>query len=352
MGTARANYSLLGRLAPTLVVALCLLILISPARAARTDVVILRNGDHITGEVRSLTYGRLEYKTDDMNTIYIEWERIHHVTSKNRFEVVDTYGLRRWGSLGRTDTPMEVVVLTSVGPDTLALLDVVSITWIKETFLRRLKGSLEIGFSYTRATKTAEATLAGDTRYRGDLYGGKLSYHGYFTQQAEVQTSRYNFGFNLDRYFKRRWTVGGVFGMEHNEELGLNLRTSLSAVGSRILIETNRTMVRVAVGLSATQESYIGSDSTSYNLELPLEASYQRFQYHSPKSNIQLSGAFYPNLTTRGRYRASINVDLSHEVYKDLFFVISFYYDYDNKPPQGSAKDDYRLNTSVRWTFG
>ena len=41
------------------------------ALAAKTDVVTLKNGDRITGEVKRLDRGRLRYSTDDMGTIYI-----------------------------------------------------------------------------------------------------------------------------------------------------------------------------------------------------------------------------------------------------------------------------------------
>lgn len=329
-----------------------LITLAGPVNAARTDVVILQNGDHITGEIKKLDYGRLEYKTDDMDRIYIEWEKIYHVTSVNRFEVIDVHGVRRFGSIGRTDVPREVVVITSALPDTMDLMNIVRITPIKDSFWQRLKGSISVGFSYTRATKTAEATLGGDTNYRGETYAGRLSYSAYMSDQAERRTSRYNGAFNIGRFLGRRWTAGGAVGAEHNEELGLDLRASLRAVGSRFVVETNKTVLRLSLGLSATHESYIATDSTSYNLELPLEVYYSRFTFHNPESDIRVSGVLYPNLTTKGRYRGSITTDITHEIYTDLDFVIGFYYDYDSKPPPGSAREDYRLSTSLKWTFG
>jgi hypothetical protein len=35
----------------------------------RTDVVTLRNGDRITGEIMRLDRGRLEFKTDDVGVV-------------------------------------------------------------------------------------------------------------------------------------------------------------------------------------------------------------------------------------------------------------------------------------------
>ena len=51
-------------------------LLAMPAVAAKTDVIVLINGDHITGEVKDLSYGQLKFKTDHMGTIYIEWDKI------------------------------------------------------------------------------------------------------------------------------------------------------------------------------------------------------------------------------------------------------------------------------------
>jgi hypothetical protein len=321
------------------------------AHAARTDVVILHNGDHITGEIKSLSGGMLKYKTDDMDNIYVEWEKIHHVTSVNRFEIVDSKGVKRFGSIGRTETPYEVLVTTPAAIDTVDLDSIVRITRIKQGFFQRLKGSISTGFSYTRATRTSEFTLGGDLSSRTEKFNRKFDYSIYQTEQSEKRTSRYSFGLAVDRFLKRRWTVGGAFNAEHNEELGLDQRLSLTATGTRLLVETNKTILMFGLGVSGTREKYSGGDSTSLNVELPITAEYRRFTFHNPKSNINISGTGYPSLTTSGRYRGSIDIDLNHEVLKDLFFVIGFYYDYDSKPPEGASKDDYRFTTSIKWSY-
>lgn len=53
-----------------------LMLLAHPARSEcqdRTDLVVLANGDRITGEVRGLSRGRLELDTDSAGTIHLEW---------------------------------------------------------------------------------------------------------------------------------------------------------------------------------------------------------------------------------------------------------------------------------------
>ncbi len=80
---------------------LALLVALLPAttKAARTDVVVLENGDRITGEIKTLRRGRVEFKTDKAGTILIEWDIVAELTSDLFFEVLDKRGTRLFGAL-------------------------------------------------------------------------------------------------------------------------------------------------------------------------------------------------------------------------------------------------------------
>ncbi|MFC1800185.1 DUF481 domain-containing protein [Candidatus Eisenbacteria bacterium] len=172
------------------------------------------------------------------------------------------------------------------------------------------------------------------------------------TAQAADTTSNYDLAFDFNRFLKRRWTLGAQISAEANEELGLDLRLSLGLLGSRILIETNKTILDAVLGISGTREDYATSDSTSYNLEIPIGLYYTRFTFHDPKSSIEIDGQVYPSLTTHGRYRGNANISLNYEIAHNLYLVLGYYYQYDSLPPEGSSKDDSRMNTSISWTFG
>ena len=51
------------------------------AQAAKTDVVVLVNGNAVTGEIKSLDFGALRYSTDSMGTVNVDWEDIVAITS-------------------------------------------------------------------------------------------------------------------------------------------------------------------------------------------------------------------------------------------------------------------------------
>jgi len=49
--------------------------------AQRTDIIIMKNGDHITGEIKKLKFGIVTFKTDDAGTLSIQWDKIRHLIS-------------------------------------------------------------------------------------------------------------------------------------------------------------------------------------------------------------------------------------------------------------------------------
>ena len=85
----------------------------------KTDVVTLANGDRITGEVKRLERGRLVFETDDAGTLYLEWDKLASVESKQRVEVTTADGQRYLGSLGPApDRSVAVIEGTNAARDT------------------------------------------------------------------------------------------------------------------------------------------------------------------------------------------------------------------------------------------
>ena len=61
--------------------------------------MVLRSGDRITGEVTELDRGRLTFKTDDIGTLAIEWDKVTSVTASATFEVHEIGGGQYFGAL-------------------------------------------------------------------------------------------------------------------------------------------------------------------------------------------------------------------------------------------------------------
>jgi hypothetical protein len=81
-----------------------------PASAQKTDVLTLYNGDVITGEIREMSQGQLTFKTDDMGTLRVQWERVERLRSVHLFEVLLADGQQVMGSIGDPGLDGSVVV--------------------------------------------------------------------------------------------------------------------------------------------------------------------------------------------------------------------------------------------------
>lgn len=53
----------------------------------KTDIIVLKNGNQITGEIQELSRGLLTLKTNSMETVKIKWQDIDKITSEHSFAV-------------------------------------------------------------------------------------------------------------------------------------------------------------------------------------------------------------------------------------------------------------------------
>ena len=125
--------------------------------ASKTDIVTLLNGDKITCEIKELRAGKLRVKTDDMGTVYIEWEKIASVRARQKFEVELQFGSLYYGSLGLAEDPRKMTVTGDSLKFELFRAYVVHLTPIKDTFLDRLDGSINLGADYTKASEVLQS---------------------------------------------------------------------------------------------------------------------------------------------------------------------------------------------------
>ncbi len=136
------------------------------AWAQKTDIVALKNGDRITGEVKELKFGKLEYSTDDVGTIFIEWDKVIFLKSKSTYELETEEGDKYFGTVDTDTTENKLLVLNQNRTVSLALSRVIRISRIKDSFWKRLDGSGDLGFSYTKASEVGQLILNADVRYR------------------------------------------------------------------------------------------------------------------------------------------------------------------------------------------
>jgi hypothetical protein len=318
----------------------------------RTDVVMLANGDRITGEVLRLERGRLEFKTDDAGTFSLEWDKLVSVVANRVVEVLTTDGRRFLGTLARAADR----ALAVAGPDgmtTLQMSEVTLLTPIGRSFWQKLDGSIDAGFSYTRSSGVAQLNLNWDTVYRQPASSVRLS--ASFTQTAqEDDPDRDDRGYveaSYLRYPWQRWFLAAAARFETNESLGLELRSQAGgAVGPR-LVNSPHAQTTAGAGVVFNEERGVDVEPTQ-NVEALVTFRTSYYTHDRPKTNVDIGLQYYTSLSDAGRHRLQLDANVKREFWKDFFVGLNLYDSFDSRPPNPDAdRNDFGIVASVGMTY-
>ena len=76
------------------------------------------------------------------------------------------------------------------------------------------------------------------------------------------------------------------------------------------------------------------------------------FRFDDPEIDITLTHNIYPSLSSTGRVRMEFNSRVRYELVKDLFFNVSIFDAFDNRPPaEDTSKNDFGVTTSLSWSL-
>jgi hypothetical protein len=327
-------------------------LLASPALAAvKTDVVVLLNGDRLTGEVQQLERGRLSLKTDDLGTVEIEWDKVQSVTAAAPFDVDDLSGRRFMGSLRPAPSGKLRIEWTGT-TETVDLLSVVRMRRLATSFWKRLDGSLDVGASYTSATSLFKLDLAANVGVDRPGHALRADASSTLSSQPDVEETRRNaLALAYERRFEERWVALVQGQLEQNRELGFDLRSSAAGGGARYLVQRPRDRLLAGMGLSVNRERPVEGESTT-NVEAIALITYDRFSYDFPKVDIALAAGGFASLSDGGRYRLELEAQLKRELVKDFHASLRGYESYDNRPAtEGAQTDDYGITFALGWSF-
>lgn len=324
----------------------------SPVEAQKTDVVVLKRGDAITGEVRELNRASLTYKTDDMGTVHIEWEKIAHITSQNFFEVELTSGEKHYGRLAASDIPGELLVILT-DTTTLDMRRVVYMVRIKSSLWSRIDGYVDFGFDFVKANKVRRLNTAFEATYRGTRWSSRLTGTSYFQrQESTVDISRNDYSLYVARLLSGKWNVLVGAGAAENSELGLDLRTTLGAGAIYDAMATNLHALSVIAVLAYARENFTTEAEGKNTVQLELGADYSLYKLQTPKADITAGLSVIPILNDLGRVRIEFDSRISYEVFKDFTVSLRFYDDFDSRQPAtATSRNDVGLTFSLGLKF-
>jgi len=318
--------------------------------AQKEDIVIMQNGDNITGEIKRLEVGILVFKTDNMETISIKWDKVKSVQTKNIYEIELQDGRVYYGSIRPGEIEESLIIKGVTAETRLFMPYIVKITRIRETFWEILNGYVKLGASFTKASGVGQVNFGFNGNYRTKIFYAELIANSVITTTNKEQTSRKQDIFITYRRFQEgKWFWAVTIGAEENTELGIQLRTSLGGGIGKFFIQTNINWLSGLAGLALNREWFIDSTKAVNNIEGLLTGKYLLFIYDHPKVNLETTLNVFPSVTNFGRIRSNLDVSLNWEIFIDFYWELAFYFNFDNKPTSTASQTDYRFQTSLKY---
>lgn len=327
---------------------------LAPLAHAETDVVVMQNGDQLTGEIKSLDRGQLSFETDATDTIQIKWDHVAKLVSTQYFEVMLDDGRQLYGSLVDSAAPSQVSLSFAGSVADLPTLSVVRMTPIEGRIIERIDMSVDVGYSLAKANDASQSTVGYDFQYRDQTRLVSLNVDASTTEsESDPPSTRVNTLASFRRFLEgREWDPVFLSQVERNDELGIKRRVTAGGGMSRWLRDTNQSRMSFLGGLVYGNEDAEGLTNSEWTTEALLGLGMEWFRYDTPELDVSTRLAVYERLTGVSRTRGNLDVDFRWELFADSFWGFSIYYSFDTEPEiETSSKSDYGIVTSFGWEF-
>jgi hypothetical protein len=330
-----------------------------PAFAKRTDdVVVLVNGDRMTGEIKNLTQGVLSFKSEYMeDSVRLNWQRVSRIESKDTYLITLTTGDVVTGSLALAPSDTELspnfVIHALTGTISMRQQEVIRILPLEERIIKRINGSIDYGFSYNSGNTQYNSQLSATANYRKESTYLAASGNVQFSGQKEgSRTARYYGDLSYRNYFRQKTFGGAMVSLLSSEQQSLDLRTTVGGILGRSLLLTERTNISAYAGVAYTRERYYpvpGLEPRASNVEAVIGLDFYTFRFKTTDISSRL--VVYPSMTEPGRVRMALDSNLKIEIFKDFYVGLNLYENFDSRPPVNALKNDLGISTSIGWKF-
>ena len=321
------------------------------ASADKSDIILFKNGDRLTGELKTLDRGKISFDTSATGVIKIEWDDIEQLYSSTTFEVALENGSRLYGSLAETTRHNEIRLQTDTTALDLPIDTVVRMTPIKATVLDRMEMSVDVGYSLAKASKLEQSNLSYDFAYREEKRLITLSFDGSTSSsENDPPSTRVFTNLGYRRFLDNlTWDPFAVAQLERNDELGIDRRVSVGGGMSRWLRDTNTSRIAFGGGLIRSWEDANGIAETKEDTEALVAVDLEWFHYDEPELDVSTKFTLYNRLSGTREPRGNLDVNFKWEIFKDFYWSFSFYYTFDQQHEAGSSTTDYGSFVSFGW---
>jgi hypothetical protein len=338
----------------------CTVFLLTAPLFAResTDVIVMKNGDHLTGEIKGLNAGVLYVSMKYiLGTSSVEWSEVASVESKQLFLVKTEDGSVYTGTLNTTTTagkkPMEIEVAAPPEKEVvIASPRIVEMDVTSTKFFERFNGAVNTGVIYSKGNQSTQYSLSSEVSYPRERWAAAASFSSTLSSSTGVTASTRN-QLNLEAYRLLRWNnwfYEGLGGFLQSSEQGISSQATAGGGIGRYVKNTNSARISVLGGFGFQNTNYLQNNPSQSLASALIASNLQFFRFN--KTNTNVTAILLPVLSEPGRIKFSVNATYYFKLTGNLSWNASFYGNWDNRPPNGLSGSDYGSSSGLSWTFG
>jgi Putative salt-induced outer membrane protein len=227
--------------------------------SVQAAVVVLKNGDRITGRIIKMQDKRLEVDVSFADIIRIKWEDVQSITSERAMSV------KLYGEVDLPENAGEqrldrIILYTLGGNGAIRLEDVRMINFADDDY----RGSISLGGNQTSGnTQTQALNVSGSLTYRRlehrYILDGK-----YNRAQADEKDTANNGAFTIkyDYFLTRRVYVGGLNLAETDQFQDLSLRNTSALILGYDLLDREHHNLSIGAGPGAVYQDFTTEPAT------------------------------------------------------------------------------------------
>jgi hypothetical protein len=327
----------------------------------KTDVLVMKNGDHMTCEVKGLDTGVLYVSFDYIDgTTSVDWSKVARLESRQSFIVRTEDGTVYTGLLRTPETPagrpvkIEVVENESHEVE-IERAKIITMTAISERFWQRFNGQINFGINYSKGNQSTQFSLGSQTEYVREHWSAGVSFDSNLASSTGADAStRNSLNANILRSLRQNnWFYAGVGNLLQSSEQGISHQSGLGGGVGKYLKNTNRTSISVLGGAVWQSTTYNQPDVSTNTQNVIGALFYGNLKvFRFSKTNFDVTGVLTPALSEPGRIYFNTNASYYVKLFSNLKWNASFYGNWDNRPPTGLSGSDYGTTSGLSWTYG
>ena len=281
-----------------------------------TDVIVMKNGDRFTCEIKGLSAGVLSVKLSYVDgTIGVQWSQVAHLESNRLFLVHTESGEVYTGKISTTgtsnDPPIKIEIAEAPAKEVeVAQRKIIQLNQTSAGFWRRFDGAVNTGLLYSKGNESTQYNVSSQVAYNRERWSSQLLFNSSFASSNGANlTTRNQTDLNTLRLLRwNNWFYAGTASFLQSSVQDINLQTTLGGGIGRYLKNTNRSSIYVIGGLGWQNARYgqnsadLGTQNTAVGF---VASEIKAFKFK--KTNLDVSASLLPSISDAGRVHFNAN---------------------------------------------